>query len=140
MRDALILRENSSEIMNIMGEVIAEVALRPQRYVPALDRARRDGAANLAQMNAWVAAQHRLTWVPPKAGLIGLARLAAGIDSDAFARFLLAPPYRTFLMPGSAYDLPAHIRLGVGGGAAVQLHNGLDRLSQALHDWPGSHG
>ena len=135
MRDALILRENSSEIMNIMGEVIAEIALRPQRYAMALQRARREGAANLAQMSAWVAAQERLSWVPPKAGLIGLARLAEGIDSDAFARLLLGPPYRTFLMPGSAYDLPHHIRLGVGGGAAVRLLDGLDRLSQALGDW-----
>ncbi len=136
MRDALILRENSSEIMNIMGEVIAEIALRPQRYVTALQGARREGAANLAQMNAWVSAQKRLTWVPPKAGLIGLARLADGINSDAFARFLLAPPYRTFLMPGSAYDLPGHIRLGVGGGAAARLQDGLERLSQALNEWP----
>ena len=135
MRDALILRENSSEIMNIMGELIAEVALRPQRYATALLRARREGAANLARMNAWVAAQERLTWVPPRAGLIGLARLADGIDSDAFARFLLGPPYRTFLMPGSAYDLPGHIRLGVGGGAAVRLQDGLDRLAGALRDW-----
>ena len=137
MRDALILRENSSEIMNIMGEVIAEIALRPARYAAALTRARSDGAANLAQMNTWVAAQDRLAWVPPKAGLIGLARLADGIDSDAFARFLLAEPYRTFLLPGSAYDLPFHIRLGVGGGAAVRLQDGLDRLAQALQDWPG---
>jgi aspartate/methionine/tyrosine aminotransferase len=136
MRDALILRENSSEIMNIMGEVIAEVALRPARLAAAMERARAEGAANLGQMNAWVATQGRLTWVAPKAGLIGLARLAAGIDSDAFARFLLAEPYRTFLMPGSAYDLPGHIRLGVGGGAGVRLHDGLDRLAQALHDWP----
>ena len=135
MRDALILRENSSEIMNIMGEVIAEVALRPSRYAAALDRARQEGAANLAQMNQWVAGQHLLTWVPPKAGLIGLGRLAPGIDSAAFARFLLTPPYRTFLMPGSAYDLPGHIRLGVGGGAAVRLQEGLDRLGQALQDW-----
>lgn len=135
MRDALILRENSSEIMNIMGEVIAEVALRPARYATALARAQQEGAANLAQMNAWLAAQDQLTWVPPKAGLIGLARLPDGVDSDAFARFLLAPPYRTFLLPGSAYDLPGHIRLGVGGGAAVRLQDGLDRLSQALHDW-----
>lgn len=135
MRDALILRENSSEIMNIMGEVIAEVALRPARYATALTRARSEGAANLAQMNAWVAAQPHLSWVAPKAGLIGLARLAEGIDSDAFARFLLALPYRTFLMPGSAYDLPGHIRLGVGGGAAVRLQDGLDRLSHALNDW-----
>ena len=135
MRDALILRENSSEIMNIMGEVIAEVALRPQRYAVALDRARHDGAANLARMNTWATAQKHLSWVPPQAGLIGLARLSEGIDSDAFARFLLAPPYRTFLLPGSAYDLPGHIRLGVGGGADVRLEDGLDRLSHALHAW-----
>lgn len=139
MRDALILRENSSEIMNIMGEVIAEVALRPSRYAAALDRARQEGAANLAQMNQWVAAQNLLTWLPPKAGLIGLGRLAKGIDSEAFARFLLAPPYRTFLMPGSAYDLPGHIRLGVGGGAAVRLDAGLDRLAWALQDWNPGH-
>ena len=135
MRDALILRENSSEIMNIMGEVISEVALRPERYVAALERARHEGAANLAQMNEWVAAQELLSWVPPNAGLIGLARLAEGFDSDAFARFLLAPPYRTFVLPGSAYDLPSHIRLGVGGGAGVRLQEGLNRLSRALHDW-----
>lgn len=139
MRDALILRENSSEIMNIMGEVIAEVALRPSRYATTLDRARQEGAANLAQMNQWVAAQNLLTWVPPKAGLIGLGRLAKGIDSEAFARFLLAPPYRTFLMPGSAYDLPGHIRLGVGGGATVRLDAGLDRLARALQDWKLGH-
>ena len=137
MRDALILRENSSEIMNIMGEVIAEVALRPARYAAALDRARQEGGANLAQMNAWVTAQDGLSWVPPKAGLIGLARLPEGCDSDTFARFLLAEPYRTFLLPGSAYDLPGHIRLGVGGGTAVRLDDGLDRLSRALRDWIG---
>lgn len=137
MRDALILRENSSEIMNILGEVIAEVALRPDRLAVSLSRARTEGRANLAQMNDWVLAQDRLTWVPPQAGLIGLARLADGIDSDAFARFLLAAPYRTFLLPGSAYDLPGHIRLGVGGGAAVRLDDGLSRLARALRDWPG---
>ena len=36
------------------------------------------------------------------------------------ARRLLEPPYRTFVMPGAAYDLPDHIRVGVGGGAAAQ--------------------
>lgn len=134
--DAVILRENSSEIMNIMGEVIAEVAMRPDRYAAAMERARREGRENLAEMNAWVAAQPGLSWVAPRAGLIGLGRLPEGIDSDAFARRLLQEPYRTFLLPGSAYDQPGHIRLGVGGGASVNLADGLERVARALADWP----
>ncbi|WP_373028342.1 pyridoxal phosphate-dependent aminotransferase [Sulfitobacter sp.] len=133
--DAVILRENSSEIMNIMGEVIAEIALRPDRFGAAMHKARAEGRANLAQMNAWVETQDGLSWISPRAGLIGLARLPDGIDSDLFARTLLADPYRTFLLPGSAYDQPNHIRLGVGGGAAVNLQVGLERVAKALQNW-----
>ncbi len=134
--DAVILRENSSEIMNILGEVIAEIALRPERLAAALDGARDAGRRNLAMLDQFVTDQPRLSWVRPQAGLIGLARLAGGIRSDDFARALLAAPYRTFLLPGTAYDQPAHIRLGVGGGAEVQLAVGLARLAQLLRDWP----
>jgi len=133
--DAVILRENSSEIMNIMGEVIAEIALRPERLAPAMEKARAEGQANLAQMNDWFAAQDGLSWVPPRAGLIGLGKLPNGLDSDAFATRLLEDPYRTFLLPGSAYHQPQHIRLGVGGGAGVNLGKGLSRVAQALKDW-----
>lgn len=137
MMDAVILRENASEIMNIMGEVIAEIALRPARYDVALEAARVAGAANLAQMNKWLDKQPALSWVAPQAGLIGLGRLPEGVDSDRFARHLLAPPYKTFLLPGSAYDQPGHIRLGVGGGTGVNLEKGLSRVAQALADWRG---
>lgn len=133
--DAVILRENSSEIMNILGEVIAEIAMRPERYRAAMAQARHEGAANLAQMNDWVAVTRGIDWVPPQAGLIGLGRLPEDIDSDDFARTLLADPYRTFLLPGSAYDQPGHIRLGVGGGAKVNFEKGLERVAQALSDW-----
>jgi aspartate/methionine/tyrosine aminotransferase len=135
LMDAVILRENSSEIMNILGEVIAEVALRPERLTAAMDRAKADGQANLERLDSFVAACPGLSWVRPQAGLIGLARLPDGIDSDAFARRLLAPPWRTFLLPGSAYDQPQHIRLGVGGGASVRLDTGLQRLAGLLQDW-----
>ncbi|MEH6830627.1 MAG: pyridoxal phosphate-dependent aminotransferase [Sulfitobacter sp.] len=138
IHDAVILRENSSEIMNIMGEVIAEIALRPERYEQAMEKARREGSANLAQMNTWLAAQDELSWISPRAGLIGLGRLPDGIDSGPFARFLLGDPYRTFLLPGSAYDQPQHIRLGVGGGAGVNLEKGLSRLALGLRDYPRS--
>ncbi|MBW4708365.1 pyridoxal phosphate-dependent aminotransferase [Roseobacter sp. YSTF-M11] len=133
--DAVVLRENSSEIMNIMGEVIAEIALRPDRLGPAINTARMAGASNLARMTDWLEDQPHLTWVPPQAGLIGLGRLPDRINSDDFARRLLQPPYSTFLLPGSAYDQPNHIRLGVGGGADVNLEKGLSRVAQALTDW-----
>ncbi len=133
--DAVILRENSSEIMNIMGEAIAEIALRPERLGPALTRARQQGRTNLDRLDRFVADEPKLGWVRPEAGLIALARLADGIWSDDFARRLLAPPYRTFLLPGSAYGQPHHIRLGVGGGEEARLDVGLSRLAQLLAEW-----
>ncbi|MBL9050037.1 MAG: pyridoxal phosphate-dependent aminotransferase [Tabrizicola sp.] len=131
IRDAMILRENSSEIMNIMGEHIAEIALRPDRLGPALDRARTEGRAALDRLHRFVTEEPRLSWHRPEAGLIGLARLQ-GEDGESLARALLQPPYRTFLLPGSAYGLPGHIRLGAGGGQEARLDEGLQRLSQYL--------
>ena len=142
IRDAVILRENSSEIMNILGETLAEIALRPDRLAAAIAISRKEGRANLDRLDQFVdqtRGQHNgLSWVRPQAGLIGLARLPEGIDSDAFAKRLLADPYRTFLLPGSAYGQPHHIRLGVGGGAEVALETGLARLQALLSNWTGS--
>jgi aspartate/methionine/tyrosine aminotransferase len=134
IRDAMILRENSSEIMNALGERIAEIALRPDRLAASLTRARDEGRATLDRMDAFVRAEPRLSWHRPEAGLIGLARLD-GIDGESLARRLLGPPYRTFLLPGSAYGCPGHIRLGVGGGPETRLDEGLGRLSALLRDW-----
>lgn len=133
--DAIILRENASEIMNIMGEIIAEIALRPERLGSALESARRSGRETLARLDRFVADQANLSWHRPQAGLIGLARLAGDRDGDEFARCLLAEPYRTFLLPGSSYGLPQHIRLGVGGGPQAKLELGLERIARLLADW-----
>jgi len=131
--DAVILRENSSEIMNILGEVIAEIALRPERYETALEDARTAGQANLKELNTFIESQPLLSWTPPEAGLIGLARLGNNLDGGFVAKRLLEPPYKTFLLPGSAYDQPSHIRVGVGGGAEANLSLGLSRLSAFLN-------
>lgn len=135
IKDALVLRENASEIMNVLGETIAEIALRPERLLPALTSAREDAKSALVRLDQFVTQETALSWIKPDAGLIGLARLPDGIGSDAFARRLLAAPYKTFLLPGSAYDQPNHIRLGVGGGKAVDLEKGLQRLARLLQDW-----
>jgi len=131
IRDAMILRENGSEIMNVLGEHIAEVALRPERLAAALAQARKQGAATLDRLETFVAREPRLSWHRPEAGLIGLARVE-GTDGESLARALLQPPYRTFLLPGSAYGLPQHVRIGAGGGPEARLEEGLGRLSTLL--------
>lgn len=133
--DAIILRENSSEIMNVMGEVIAEVALRPERLDKALANARSESIATLEHLDAFIKSEPKLSWCRPEAGLIGLARLAEGIDGDRFAKRLLEDPYKTFLLPGSAYGHSNHIRMGVGGGRAAKLELGLARMSRLLAEW-----
>ena len=131
IRDAMILRENGSEIMNVLGEHIAEIALRPERLSPALAVARAEGTATLDRLDRFVGEEPRLDWHRPEAGLIGLARVD-GVEGETLARALLLPPYRTFLLPGSAYGLPRHIRIGAGGGPEARLEEGLGRLSALL--------
>lgn len=132
--DAMVMRENSSEIMNVMGEVIAEIAMRPDRYAAAMHKARADGAQNLQLLDQFIASRAELSWQKPAAGLIGLCRLNAPITSDELGQRLLAAPYRTFSIPGSAYGFSQHIRLGVGGGAAAKLSQGLAQLAKCLDD------
>lgn len=130
--DSVVLREDTSEIMNIMGEAIASIALGETRYRQALARARQDGITHLDLLDRFVAATPAMSWQRPAAGLIGFCRLDLPIDADEFAARLLAPPYRTFVMSGSAYGYPQHLRLGGGGGDPTALERGLERLQGLL--------
>jgi hypothetical protein len=38
-------------------------------------------------------------------------------------------------LPGTAYDQPSHIRLGVGGGEEADLETGLSRVARLLAAW-----
>ena len=126
--DAMVLREDSSEIMNIMGEAIADVALRAERYNIAMSKSRAEGWANLDLLDSFVNMRPELTWQRPPAGLVGLVRLNLPIDSDDFAAGLLGEPYRTFIMSGAVYGYPDHVRLGVGGGPEARFEEGLLRM------------
>ena len=132
--DAMVLREDTSEIMNIMGEAIAEIALREDRYRIAMTRARAAGRRNLEIVDCWIAQRPELSWQRPAAGLIGFCSLDMTISADTLAQRLIKKPYRTFVMSGSAYDYPQHLRIGIGGGAAVNMDTALQRLGQCLDD------
>lgn len=131
--DAMVLREYTSEIMNVMGETIADIVLREERFAPKVAQVRAAERQNIEFLDQFIAEMPMLSWHRPKAGLIGFCRIDLPIDADLFAKRLLAPPYRTFVMSGSAYHYPQHIRLGVGGGATVGLDVGLERMKTLLH-------
>ncbi len=130
--DAVVLREDSSEIMNIMGEAISDIALGDDYYHDAIANARKTGRRNLDLLDNFVQGSGCLHWRRPAAGLIGFARLDLPLTAENFCTRLLAPPYRTFIMPGSAYDHPQHLRLGAGG-TTTALEQGLTRLQQFLN-------
>ena len=130
--DAMVLREDTSEIMNIMGESIADIALGDDYYFKAIDRALTAGQHNRQLVDNFIQSQPELDWHLPVAGLIGFCRLKPGLDSDEFARRLIQAPYRTFVMPGTAYGYPHHLRIGFGGKAGAGLADGLGRMQQFM--------
>ena len=130
--DAMVLREDSSEIMNVMGEAIADIALADEYYLAAMDRALAAGRHNLQLVDDFIQANASLEWHKPVAGLIGFCHLHLDITAEEFARRLLQAPHRTFVMPGSAYGYPYHLRLGFGGGRDADVAKGLQRMQQFL--------
>ena len=134
IQDALVLREYSSQISSHIGEAIAEIALRPERRDAMLARIRADSFANLQMLSDFIETNPKLSWNAPQGGLIGLVRLHGGaaLTGDALAARALESPWRTFLISGSHYGAPHHIRLGVGGGRASNLQAGLSRFADLL--------
>jgi len=130
LSDCIVLREDTSEIMNIMGEAIADIALRDDRFKTAVAKARKSAKENLDLLNDFIENHAELSWVRPVAGLIGLCKLNINLDSDVLSEALLEKPYSLMIMPGSAYGYPNHIRVGAGGGNMEDIKKGLDRLDQ----------
>ena len=132
--DSMVLREDTSEIMNIMGEAIADIALGEQRFAESIATARQTGEENLNLINDFVQSHAELSWVRPQAGLIGFCRFNCDVDAAEVTERLLAAPYRTFVMPGNVYGYPKHIRVGAGGAAADGVAKGLAGLAHFLRD------
>jgi aspartate/methionine/tyrosine aminotransferase len=130
--DSMVLREDTSEIMNIMGEAIADIALGESRFKQAVAKARLAAQRNLDLLDQFIEKQPVLSWHRPQSGLIGFCRFNLPIDADELSARLLAPPYRTFVMSGSAYGFPSHIRVGAGGGDSADLPGGLERFGALL--------
>lgn len=132
--DSMVLREDTSEIMNIMGEAIADIALEKNRFAAAVRKARRDAEKNLNLIHAFIEGCSELDWIRPQAGLIGFCRLNIDTPAEELSQQLMAPPYSTFVMPGTAYGFPHHLRVGAGGGDTGEIARGLAHLAKFFQD------
>jgi aspartate/methionine/tyrosine aminotransferase len=135
--NCIALREDTSEIMNVLGEYIALAALKPDRQQQFVAKAKSEAEAGWEVVSDWIEKNPHFDWVRPKAGFLSFPHYNLDIGSEEFSKRLLASPYRTFVHPGAAYDIEHHIRLGVGGGNVEIIKEGLakvDRLIEKIEE------
>ena len=128
----MILREDTSEIMNVLGEYIALAALKPEKYCRLIDEAKEQGSRNWKVVDKWISKSDVFSWVKPKAGFLSFPKFNLKIGSEEFCKKLLAEPYRTLTMPGIAYDFDDHIRLGVGQINEETVKSGLEQIEKLV--------
>lgn len=108
------------------SELLAALALRHRERL--IERNRALVLANLALADTFVAAHEGIVdWVRPDASPIGFPRLGVA-DTQAFCERLAAEA-GVLLLPGEVYDVPGHVRLGLGRSGAAEAFG---RLAQAL--------
>jgi hypothetical protein len=87
--------------------------------------------ANRALLDRFLASRHDLDTVPTHFGTTVVPALRDG-DVDRLCT-MLRERYDTTVVPGRFFELPNHIRVGIGGDTEP-LAQGLDRLGAALDD------
>jgi capreomycidine synthase len=110
-------------------ELIAERALARGRSL--LERRLPQVRRNLQLLRAWAAenAEH-VEWVEPEGGVSVFPRFTSAIDVDALCEELVTEK-GVFVLPGSCFGEPRHVRLGFGGDGAA-FAEGLRRISEHL--------
>jgi aspartate/methionine/tyrosine aminotransferase len=112
----------------MVDDLLAAIALEAHEALLARNRAIVRG--NLAVLDAWVAAEPRISYVKPASGTVALLRLDAPMTSEAFCTGLLEAEGVLFT-PGSAMDMEGYVRIGYANSPAV-LRDGLARTSAYL--------
>lgn len=111
------------------AERLSCVALRHLDRIAA--RSRRLLETNGRLLNSFFATRDDLDYVEHESGTVSFPRLKRG-DVDKLCA-LLAEKYETAVVPGEFFEMPRHIRIGIGGDTAT-LTEGLDRLGRALDE------
>lgn len=80
----------------------------------------------------WLAAESRVSWVAPSAGITGLLRLPEFLSDTQFAEHL-RERYDTQVAPGVMFEAPGYVRISFGLPSG-ELEQALANISAALDD------
>ncbi len=96
-------------------------------------RAHAIAARGRAVVEAWLANENRVSWVPPAAGITGLLKLPSFMQDVPFCEHL-RQRFETQLVPGTMFETPGFVRLSFGSPVAL-LEEGLANVSAALDEF-----
>ena len=128
LRAAMIHRDYNTISVSMIDDHLAALALEASGQV--LARSRAITRANLAILSDWVAGQRSISWVRPRSGTTALLRYDLDMPSAEFCRRLLDET-GVLLVPGSAFDMDGHVRIGYANATDI-LRQGLARMSAFL--------
>jgi aspartate/methionine/tyrosine aminotransferase len=121
-------RDYSVISVGMLDDLLASIALEARDALLARNRA--IVRANLATLDAWVAAEPRIGFVRPRAGTTALLRYDAAMTSEAFCAGLLEAE-GVLLVPGGVMEAEGYARIGYANAPEV-LRSGLERTSAFL--------
>ena len=118
-----------------LSDLMARVALTPERRARLLERTRGILRANLPLIEKWLHDHDpAFSWIRPEAGAILYVRYNYAINSlELVTR--LRDSKSVLVVPGDHFGMDGYLRLGYGERPEY-LHAGLDRLHQLLTSLP----
>src|SRR5215213_9892706 len=108
------------------------LSLVAMRQLPELaERSKQVLDRNRRLLNEFLDTREDLEVIRPEFGTVMFPRVRRD-SADELCR-LLREKYETSVVPGSFFEMPAHVRVGIAGDTDV-LEEGLDRLGKALDE------
>lgn len=112
-----------------VAELLSVIAFDHLNEISAYARKRLE--TNRPLLERFLDSRKDLIAIRPRAGTIVFPQVAAG-RVEAFCQ-LLREEYETSVVPGGFFEMPDHIRIGIGGKPEM-LSEGLKRVGQALDE------
>jgi len=119
-------------ISNVQLE-IGLAALDQGKFMELLEYGRGLGERCWDEVDRWMS-QHRdvFNWVRPMAAFLSFPSYNLDVESWKLCEMLASEPYSVAAIPGIAYGMEKHLRIGVGRVAPDEVKSGMEQIGKLL--------